>query len=217
MAPRKRPNTHSDDLKWWMDKLVRMDDRTFIMPKWAPHIIDQLLGAEGGCVEARSIKELGIKLGVPLKYVPRAVASVARLGIVTAELQPPDIVVTIHRGRFSRRKIAVERKRQRLSEADREAIKAKDGYRCACCGETFKSTELVLDHLIPFSLRGADEPSNLVAMSRQHNMRKWDRFIRDDVKFYRGERIRQRIGVRFVEGAFWPVVNGKLRYRQPAA
>ena len=75
----------------------------------------------------------------------------------------------------------------------------------------------MLDHLIPFSLRGADEPSNLVAMSRQHNMRKWDRFIRDDVKFYRGERIRQRIGVRFVEGAFWPVVNGKLRYRQPAA
>ena len=110
---------------------------------------------------------------------------------------------------FSRRKIAVERKRQRLSETDREAIKAKDGYRCACCGETFKSTELVLDHLIPFSLRGADEPSNLVAMSSQHNMRKWDRLIRDDVKFYRGEKIRQRIGVRFVEGAFSPVVNGK--------
>ena len=179
MAARKRSKTDPDDLKWWMDKLVRMDDRTFIMSKWAPHIIDQLLGGEGGCVEARSIKELGIKLGVPLKFVPRAVASVARLGIVTAELQPPDIVVTIHRGRFSKRKIAVERKRQRLSKGDREAIKAKDRYRCACCGEKFESTELVLDHLIPFSLLGADEPSNLVAMSRRHNMRKWDRLIRE--------------------------------------
>src|SRR5262249_48493300 len=155
-------NGHSDDLNWWMHKLVRMDDRTFVMPKWAPRILDELLAAKGGSVAARSIKDLGLKLGVPLKFVPRAVASVARLGIVTAQLHPPDNVVTIHRDRFARRKIAIDRKRQRLSGADREAIKAQDGYRCACCGDTFKSTDLVLDHLIPFSLRGADEPPNLV-------------------------------------------------------
>src|SRR5262245_328790 len=181
MASRRRVDTPSDDLDWWLDKLVRMGDRTFAMPKWAPHIIDELLSANGGSVEARSIKELGSRLGVPLKFVPRAVASVARLGIVTAQLQPPNIVVTIHRDRFVGRQVAVEGKRRPLSAADREEIKANDGYRGACCGDPFNSAELVLDHLIPFSLSGADDPQNLVAMSKQHNARKWDRLIRDDV------------------------------------
>jgi 5-methylcytosine-specific restriction endonuclease McrA len=104
-----------------------------------------------------------------------------------------------------------------LSAAERESIKAKDGNRCSCCGGTFPSNELVLDHLIPFSLRGADASANLVAMSKSHNSRKWDRLVRDDIKYYRGERITQRIGVRFIDGAFWPVVNGRLRRGHSAA
>ncbi len=125
MAASRRPKTDTDHLAWWLDKLGRMNDRTFMTPKRSPHIIDELLAAKNGVIRASSIKELGVKLGVPLKFVLRAVASVARLGIVTAELEPPGIRLTIHRDRFGHRKIAIDRKRRPLSAADRESIQGQ--------------------------------------------------------------------------------------------
>ena len=207
-----RTRVQSDDpLAWWKAKLSRMDERTFVMPKWGPHILDVLVARAGGRVEACSLKELAVQLAVPLKFVPRAIASVTRLGIVTARLQPQDIVVQIHRDRFERRKISMGRTRQRLARAERESIKAQSDNRCACCGKRFESKQLVLDHLIPLSLLGADHPANLVAMSKDCNARKWDRLLRDDLKFYRRETISGRFGVRFINGVLWPVINGRVR------
>jgi hypothetical protein len=73
----------------------------------------------------------------------------------------------------------------------------------------------VIDHLIPLSLLGADEPANWVAMSKKHNATKWDRLLRGDLQFYREEKVRQPFGVRFIGGAFWPVINGTVRYSRP--
>jgi len=217
MAGHRVEKSGSDHLDWWKEKLSRMDDRTFVMPKWGPRILDALLTRDGGRIETRTLKDLANQLGVPLKFVPRAIASVTRLGIVTAELRPPAIAVVIHPDRFARRKIALGRRRQWFSAADRESLKAAGDYRCACCGTKFQSRELVLDHLIPLSLLGADELANLVAMSKKHNATKWDRLLRDDLKFYRSERVRRRFGVRFIGGSFWPVINGKVRHSGPAA
>jgi hypothetical protein len=151
MVGRRRAQTHSDHLNWWKEKLSRIDDRTFRMLKWGHRILDVLVVSDGGKLEAGSLKDLAVQLGVPLKFVPRSVASVSRLGIVTAALQPPAMSVVIHLDRLARRKIAVARRRRRLPEADRESLKAQSDYRCACCGRKFRSRELVLDHLIPFS------------------------------------------------------------------
>jgi hypothetical protein len=116
-------------------------------------------------------------LASPLKFVPRAIASVTRLGIVIALLQTPAMSVAIHPDRFARRKIGLGQSRRQISAADRESLKAQSNYCCACCGTRFSPRELVIDHLIPLSLLGAAEPANWVAMSKKHNATKWDRLF----------------------------------------
>jgi putative addiction module component (TIGR02574 family) len=83
--------------------------------------------------------------------------------------------------------------------------------RCAHCGEQFNANNLVVDHLIPLSLLGADARENWVVMHRKRNLDKWDRFLREDVKLYRTELV-SRFGIRFIDGVFWPVINGRVRY-----
>jgi 5-methylcytosine-specific restriction endonuclease McrA len=74
-----------------------------------------------------------------------------------------------------------------MSQANRESLKAQSAYRCACCGDRFGPRDLVIDHLIPLGLLGADAPGNWLVMSRAHNGKKWDRFVRGR-KLYRTER-----------------------------
>jgi len=188
-----------------------MDDRTYALPELGVRVLEALASARYGRVHAADLRELGARLGVPLKYVPRAVASVARLGIVTADLREPGLAVTIHFDRLAKRKIGLGQRRVRLPAGDREALIADSAYRCACCGRRFLAHDLVLDHLVPLSLLGADHPANLVPMSRNHNSRKWDRFTRGALRLYRRERVDSPLGVRFIDGAFWPVINGKVR------
>lgn len=45
----------------------------------------------------------------------------------------------------------------------RIAILKRDGHRCVYCGRTSKETSLQVDHILPRSAGGADDPSNLVA------------------------------------------------------
>jgi hypothetical protein len=193
-----------------------MGERTFVMSEYGPRILDVLISSTGGRVDAANLKDLGKQLGVPLKFVPRAVASVTRLGIVSAVLRPPTMSVTIHPDRFARRKIGLRPARCSISQAERESLKTRSDHRCACCGKRFSSGDLVIDHLIPLSLLGADASANWVVMSKKHNAAKWDRLLRGELQFYRDERVRRRFGVRFIGGFFWPVINGKLRYSRPS-
>lgn len=61
----------SSHLEWWKAKLLKMGDRTFLVPKYGPQILDILTTTKEGRINAPSLKELGRQLGVPLKYVPR--------------------------------------------------------------------------------------------------------------------------------------------------
>lgn len=57
-------------------------------------------------------------------------------------------------------------------ETLRERILARDGYRCAYCGESFPGEALTLDHVEP-RMRGGDQSGgNLVAACRPCNTRK---------------------------------------------
>jgi hypothetical protein len=217
MAARKRGRTDDEHVAWWKDKLDRMADRTFVMPEYGPRILDVLLAETAGSIEGSDLKQLGARLGVPLKFVPRAVASVTRLGIVTAKLSGSPLGLTIHRDKLARRKFAMGRSRQRLSKDARQAIRVASNNRCACCGKSLQSGSWVLDHVIPLSLLGADAEANLVPMLKTCNAAKWDRLIRGGLRYYRGETVNGRFGVRFISGEFWPVINGKVRRSKPAA
>lgn len=43
----------------------------------------------------------------------------------------------------------------------RVSILHRDGYKCVFCGRSSKQVELEVDHILPFSKGGTNEPSNL--------------------------------------------------------
>lgn len=55
-------------------------------------------------------------------------------------------------------------------EKKRQAILVRDNYRCAVAGCNTQATHV--DHIIPKSVGGTDEPENLQAMCQSHNLKK---------------------------------------------
>jgi hypothetical protein len=146
---------------------------------------------------------------VPPKYLSRAIATLTRCGLVTGALCPP-ITLEFRPGRLKRRKGSAQAARRSLSAHERARLLHADGFRCGWCGETFRAAELQVDHIIPISLLGADEPGNWVALCTPCNRDKWDEFNRG-LQFYRGEPIVTSVRLCFKGGFFWPLINGRLR------
>ena len=48
-----------------------------------------------------------------------------------------------------------------ISTSLRVSILHRDGYKCVFCGRSAKQVELEVDHILPFSKGGSNEPSNL--------------------------------------------------------
>ncbi len=59
----------------------------------------------------------------------------------------------------------------------RALVYARDGYACAQCGAT---SALTLDHVMPWSLGGSDDQSNLRTLCRSCNSRKGVTVLRSD-------------------------------------
>jgi hypothetical protein len=206
------PNPATSDVKRWQCKIARLGDRAFgpVCSAWSLRILDVLLARPSWTVHANSLQTLAQELGIPLKYTPRAVATLTRLGIASARLTPPFSVV-LQTDRLSRTKISVQPKRRTILAAESARLKAQSNNRCACCGKKFSPEELVIDHIIPLSLLGADDPANWAVLCKKHNRQKWDRFLRGVLKFYRNERVLQPFRIQFFDGFFWPVINGRVR------
>lgn len=56
-----------------------------------------------------------------------------------------------------------------LSKRLRYEILRRDGHRCRYCGLEASEAELTVDHVVPTTLGGGDEPQNLVACCRDCN------------------------------------------------
>lgn len=67
------------------------------------------------------------------------------------------------------------RKRRRESGKQRFRIFVRDGFRCQYCAKRFAPTLLTLDHIVPRSRGGSDEPENLAASCIPCNQRKGNR------------------------------------------
>ena len=62
--------------------------------------------------------------------------------------------------------------RPKISASVRAEVMARDEGKCQICGTTDQPT---LDHIVPFSLNGADTPDNLRVLCRPCNSRRGNR------------------------------------------
>jgi len=67
------------------------------------------------------------------------------------------------------------RKKRRESGKQRYRIFQRDAFKCQYCEKRFSPQELTLDHIVPKSRGGSDEPENLVAACVDCNQEKDDR------------------------------------------
>jgi ATP-dependent helicase IRC3 len=60
-----------------------------------------------------------------------------------------------------------------LSEAEKDQIMRRDGYKCVCCGkERARGVRLEIDHILPFSMRGITSVENSQTLCKECNIRK---------------------------------------------
>lgn len=59
------------------------------------------------------------------------------------------------------------------TEAEKEQVMRRDGYRCVCCGkEKGRGVRLEIDHILPFSMRGVTSVENSQTLCKECNVRK---------------------------------------------
>jgi hypothetical protein len=208
------------DLDWWRSKIVRGAQnnrhgtpRGFgpIAARHALRVLEQLVGTSSPhSFAAPTLSAFATLIGLRTKFVPRAVAMLARSGLVRVQLVPSP-AVTLLPDRFPRRKNAAQSTpRRHLSRDERVAVFRRDRFRCGHCTERFPPSNLEVDHIVPVCLLGADSQANWITLCREHNRSAWDGFDPAALRFYRGRRVLRATGVRFRRGFFWPVVNGRV-------
>jgi hypothetical protein len=209
------------DLDWWRSKIVRGAQnhrhggvRGFgpIAARHAVGLLEQLASASPSYrLAAPTLSEFSKLVGLRSKFVPRAVAMLARSGLVQVEFMPSPSI-TLLPDRFLRRKNSAQStSRRRLSQTEREQIFRRDLFRCGHCTDLFAPSQLEVGHIVPVCLLGADSQANWIALCRAHNASAWDGFDPALLRLYRGRRVLRPTGVRFRRGLFWPVVNGQAR------
>jgi len=206
------PSYARNDFEWWRNKLSTVGERVFgpAVSRHAVALLDILANAPDHRIEATDLQAFGRLTRTPITYLPRATAVLTRSGIAAAVLGRP-VSMRLLTARLKRRKNSAQAQRGRLSKSERQRVIIENRRRCAHCLETFSPTDLQVDHIIPISVFGADEPANWVVLCKPHNRRKWDAFDRTFIRLYRGHGVTRPVGLRFRAGYFWPVVNGILR------
>jgi hypothetical protein len=160
-----------------------------------------------GTIKAPNLQGIARQFGIPLKFLMRARASTS--GVVHVKMAGT-IMVVLQRKRLRRGKASAGLRRRQITPTLRARLLVADGFRCSHCRRRF-SSGLTIDHIVPLSLLGADEPGNWVALCKRDNRDKWQHFRPGFLRLYRGKLIRTPIGVRFKAGHLWPRVNGQVR------
>ena len=205
-------NLNDKDLAWWRDKVSRRGEECFnrSIGRWASHALDRIVALSDTTITANDLEELAIHLDIPSKYITRAIATLTRSGIVTADLRSKPALL-VHIDTFTKRKASAQKSRGSIPKSFRKRLFEADGYQCAHCKEVFDSNDLHIDHIVPISLLGADEPGNWVTLCSKCNIEKRDKFLRDYFHLFRQRPVFKNIQVRFNKGYFYPTINGALQ------
>ena len=76
------------------------------------------------------------------------------------------------------KKVSKTKKRSRyIPPSVKVDVLKRDNFRCVYCGVTSKNAELQVDHIIPFSKGGSNDPSNLQTLCKECNQGKSDRIF----------------------------------------
>jgi hypothetical protein len=177
------------------------------LAEYAVSVLDTLDAASSGRVRG-DFKQLSKAFGIPLKFLLRSLTSA--MGVVRIDTAAADqVTVWLQHEKVSKSKASAGMKRTPLSKELRQHMYQADGYRCARCKK--KSNSLQIDHIIPLSMLGADEPGNWVCLCKPCNREKWQHVQQGFLKRYRGEAVVGRVGARLHEGRLWPRINGRMR------
>ena len=66
-----------------------------------------------------------------------------------------------------------------IRQEKRLAIYIRDGLACAYCGATIEDTKMTLDHIIPYSMGGSNDQTNLVTCCHKCNSSRGARELRE--------------------------------------
>jgi hypothetical protein len=209
----KKKGAAIDDSRivWWTQKIHVLGARSFgpNASHWAIRTLECLSARADGFIESRNIETVCTALGVPRKFISRSLALLTRSGLVTLMSLDP-VRLLLHRDRLARHKNSAQKLRNRIPRRFRERIIKEDKFMCGHCAAELAPDQLEIDHIIPLSLLGADQPGNWVALCSKHNRYKSHNFNPTFIRFYRGRRVR-KLGVRFKNGYFWPHINGTTK------
>jgi hypothetical protein len=148
-------------------------------------------------------------MGVPRKFFSRVLA--ACNGLVTLDSWDP-VGITFHEELLPERKILRVGRRLHISQATRAQLLRDSDSVCGVCTKRKRVPDgFEIHHLIPLALLGADSPANWVVACHDCNSTIWQGLDRTGLQLYRTERVQGSLGIRFRRGAFWPVINGRLR------
>jgi 5-methylcytosine-specific restriction enzyme A len=204
--------TRTAGLEYWKQKVRTRAEKSFGKGKLADHaagILDRLAVAPGGVVEGKDLHEIADQFDIALKFVMRALA--ATMGVVRLEAGTEGpIRVVLQCDKLSNHKASAGIPRRPPSPALRAHLLAADRQTCSHCEK--KPLRPTVDHIIPLSLLGADEPGNWVTLCEPCNRKKWQHLEDGFLRLYRGQRIVGPIGTRFKDGHLWPRINGTARY-----
>lgn len=202
--------TRGEWITWHEKKLRRSKAFGSGAPLYAIRMLANLIRLKS--VRGTSIGDISIKLSVPPKFGARGIALLTSSGLVHLN-RTDGVRVTLQPKALRRSKNKAQKTRTPATKSERARLFAAERFRCAMCGRRFPAHELRIDHLIPLSRLGADEPGNWVALCGPDNSAAWDDFAekRESISRYRGQRVRQPVGVRFLRGYFWPMIDGQVR------
>lgn len=201
----------SSRMVWWTQKIHMLGSRSFgpSASHWAIRTLERLSEKSDGFIESRNLETTCTDLRVPRKFISRSLALLTRSGLITLVSIDP-VRILLHPDRLARHKNSAQILRNRIPRGFRDRLISQDKFMCGHCAVELAPDQLEIDHIIPLSLLGADEPGNWVALCSKHNRYKSHHFDHTFIRFYRGRRVRE-LGVRFKNGYFCPHINGSTK------
>ncbi len=116
-----------------------------------------------GFIPKSALRYLAATVGIGPKRAKRVVAALIESGLWAEENETTwDIVDWI----IAVGPVMPPRKRQWIKDSVRQEIYDRDGNACIACGSTQR---LTLDHILPYTHGGSDDPENLRTLCRSCN------------------------------------------------